>query len=645
MARFTDIRDTTRLCSRCEQLFSSPQSLQEIRDEIPTTYCSFSELGSRGQCSLCTLLAEALRCSSYAGRRVLKEYDPEALEGDVRLRFAYQLSMGDDYEDEDDEIGYDTSSAPSLDVFSQVTSALGIAQSTSATQDWRRLDGFYLSADYWKEAGFTQPVLDMVDKCRQGHTRCKGKDVPLLPSMVIDVSNSSIDGQIRLHIPGQEQRAEYLALSYCWGGPQKLVTTVANLGDHQRGIQLDRLPRTIKEAVLVTASLGIRYIWVDALCIVQDDEASKAIEIENMGKIYGHATIALLVASGTSRAVDDGFLSPYADISVVPYYSTSTEHVVPACLAVGTEVAPPLDMRGWTYQERRLASRRLVFGGPRGVSFTCAERSSAYVAGAWTRSNDNGELVARISGDDDDPATRWHEMIEEYSFRSLTFDTDRLPAIAGLAQEHVPTPGDLYIAGLWKSRIIDDLMWKGQFEGMGFKIPLSQYRSPGWSWISVTDHVPNRTVGCVKNDLRRRMYAGGSEENVAYYVDHSVQLAQADAGFGRVLSGRITLRAKTVSVQSTQGLDLALLRRGCNYRLTEDEEDQLQLVLMKYASRWSMEVAGRVEDGYASLILLPDAEGTFRRLGIVWDWASAALPEREQMVDWDEVPYQEVTMI
>ncbi|KAB5535296.1 heterokaryon incompatibility protein-domain-containing protein [Coniochaeta sp. 2T2.1] len=493
----------------------------------------------------------------------------------------------------------------------------------------------------------------MVDECRQGHTRCTAEDVPLLPTMVIDVSTSRIDGKIHLYVPSQEQRADYVALSYCWGGPQKLVTTLANLSDHQRGIGLDHLPRTIKEAVLVTASLGIRYIWVDALCIVQDDESSKAIEIENMGKVYGHATIALLVGSGTSRAVDDGFLNPYSDISVVPYYSILTELAVPACLAVGTEVAPPLDMRGWTYQERHLASRRFVFGGPRGVSFTCAEQSSAYVADAWTRSKDNGELVARISGDDDDdPSTRWHEIIKESSFRSLTYHTDRLPAIAGLAQEHVPTPGDVYIAGLWRSQIIDDLMWKGKFEGVYFRIPISQYRSPGWSWISVVDHVPNRTVGCVTNDLRRRMYAGGSEENAASYVDHSVQLAQADAEFGRVLSGRITLRAKTASARSTPGLDLARLRRGCNYQLTGDEEDQLQLVLMKYASRWSMEVAGQVEEGYAALIVLPGSEGTtlkrpgtIKRLGVVWDWTSAASPERKQMVDWDDVPYREVTMI
>lgn len=118
MARVTDIHDTTGLCSGCEQLFSSQDSLQRISDDVPTTaHCRFSDLGSWGRCSLCTLLAEALRSSSYAGRQVFTSYDPEALEGHVKLRFSYQLSMGDDYDDEASEISYDPSSPPSLDVF------------------------------------------------------------------------------------------------------------------------------------------------------------------------------------------------------------------------------------------------------------------------------------------------------------------------------------------------------------------------------------------------------------------------------------------------------------------------------------------------------------------------------------------------
>ena len=200
--------------------------------------------------------------------------------------------------------------------------------------------------------------------------------------------------------------------------------------------------------------------------------------------------------------------------------------------------------------------------------------------------------------------------------------------------------------GMWKSQISDDLVWKGQFEGMDFKIALDRYRSPGWSWISVIDQVPNRTVGCVKNDLRRRLYAGGQEENVAYYVDRTLQLAQADAPFGRVLSGKVTLRARTVPLGSTgPRVDITRLRKDCNYHLTEDEESRLELLLMKFCSRWSMSVMDEVEEGYASLILLRGDGGSFKRLGTYWAWSDAAAKQAKPMVDWENVEYREITLV
>lgn len=529
-----------------------------------------------------------------------------------------------------------------------MASALGLPKN-SATQGWRTLAGFYPSGDYWTENCFTQPVLDTISECRRDHARCRAKEVPLLPSLVLDVSTSDTDGMVRLYAPHHDQRADYVALSYCWGGPQKLVATVANRTDLQRGFELSRLPRTIKEAVQVTASLGIRYIWVDALCIVQDDEASKAVEIENMGAIYGEATIALLAASGTGRSADDGFLNPYLDISVVPYFSTLAGDVVHVCLAVGTEMASPLDMRGWTYQERHLAARRLVFGGARGVSLNCSEQSLSYASGAWQQDNRHDVEDIGRAAEKRDSMTRWHEIIEEYSFRALTFAADRLPAIAGFAVDHPPVWGDEYVAGMWKSQIVDDLMWKYLFDGRGFKIPLDQYRSPGWSWVSVLDHVPNRTVGCVKNDLRRRLYVGGLEACVAYYVNHSLQLDHPGAQFGRVLSGKITLRAKMIPVKSAgTGLDMALVLKNCNYQLTGDQEDQLELLQTKECSRWSREAADEVyEEGYGSLIVLPGNEGTFHRLGTFWDWwpRMDVASETDQGHIWDKVPYREVTLI
>lgn len=115
--------------------------------------------------------------------------------------------------------------------------------------------------------GFAKTILAAVEKCRESHQNCGAKEVGVLPKMVLDVSASESSGRIFLRAPDQQMRGDYVALSYCWGGPQKIVTTIANNAEHrQRGIELSRLPRTIADAVHVTESLGIPFLWVDVLC-------------------------------------------------------------------------------------------------------------------------------------------------------------------------------------------------------------------------------------------------------------------------------------------------------------------------------------------------------------------------------------------
>ncbi|KAF2122414.1 heterokaryon incompatibility protein-domain-containing protein, partial [Lophiotrema nucula] len=83
-------------------------------------------------------------------------------------------------------------------------------------------------------------------------------------------------------VADMEQAVQYLAMSYCWGGEQNQKTTTANLKEKQQSISFDTLPRTLQDAVEVTAGLVYEYIWIDSLCIIQDDEADKSTEITQM---------------------------------------------------------------------------------------------------------------------------------------------------------------------------------------------------------------------------------------------------------------------------------------------------------------------------------------------------------------------------
>lgn len=102
--------------------------------------------------------------------------------------------------------------------------------------------------------------------CQQNHQCSEEMVVPKLPTRVLDLSMS----QPRLHISTKDERSQYACLSYCWGGPQEVLTTKANLNRNIERLSMDRLPKTLQDAISVSKTLGLRFLWIDALCIIQD---------------------------------------------------------------------------------------------------------------------------------------------------------------------------------------------------------------------------------------------------------------------------------------------------------------------------------------------------------------------------------------
>ena len=98
----------------------------------------------------------------------------------------------------------------------------------------------------------------------------------------------------------------YATLSYCWGGPQRKATSTENLASYLDRIELRTLPQTLQDAVFVTRKLGLQYIWIDSLCIVQDAELMKTHEVGRMDRIYSNSYITISANCATS--CEDGFL-------------------------------------------------------------------------------------------------------------------------------------------------------------------------------------------------------------------------------------------------------------------------------------------------------------------------------------------------
>jgi hypothetical protein len=146
-----------------------------------------------------------------------------------------------------------------------------------------------------------------------GHEQADDLDRAVLPRRLIDVRYSG--RQPRLWTPKLSwlgRRPEYTALSYCWGNSEPMVTTTNNVDrHHSTGFDEARLPRTIRDAIFLTRQLGIRYLWVDALCILQgSDETARADwrrESSKMKEIYGNAFLTIVAAEHEDK--DGGIFS------------------------------------------------------------------------------------------------------------------------------------------------------------------------------------------------------------------------------------------------------------------------------------------------------------------------------------------------
>lgn len=168
----------------------------------------------------------------------------------------------------------------------------------------------------------------------------------------------------------------FVALSYLWGGTgEEYWTTRANLKQRraQGGLDLSVLPGTILDTIQLVRQLGERYLWIDALCIVQDDPKDKTVQIGVMDLIYGSSAFTIFAAGGTSAhdplpGIRPGTRDPKQQIAKIQGFHLAVPLILPR-EAVASSV---WDTRGWTYQEL-LLSRRRIFLTPHHVHFECTE--------------------------------------------------------------------------------------------------------------------------------------------------------------------------------------------------------------------------------------------------------------------------------
>jgi hypothetical protein len=182
-----------------------------------------------------------------------------------------------------------------------------------------------------------------------------------MPTRVIDVGMDDHD-IVRLYQTNVGDKGEWIALTHPWGDGPHFSTTRQNFDAHIAGIDLETLPATFKDAVIVTRALGRQYLWVDSLCIIQGPDGDFNEEATRMEEVYSGAYCVIAASRATNHY--SGFLQSRVERDFVAL-SRKNEAPFYICEMIDDFKTHVLDgalnRRSWVMQEHALARRTVFF--------------------------------------------------------------------------------------------------------------------------------------------------------------------------------------------------------------------------------------------------------------------------------------------
>lgn len=421
------------------------------------------------------------------------------------------------------------------------------------------------------QATYSQ-VLGWLRKCDEHHD-CRPQD-STLPTRLIDVGDAQAGNQITVVETKNKSTGSYIALSYCWGmGPKEHGTRTSTLIARMAGFDMSSLPKTHRDAIELCRVFGVRYLWIDSICICQDDVKDWERESARMAAVYANAYLTLSGAG--SETASGGLLRPRRPRTYVLLTHTTDNDACGSIFACRVPLdriddecnglkllGEPISQRGWTFQERVLSRRVLHFSSEQ-VYFECLLET--WSEEGFRSSCSTYKRLGLASGKDlrlDD----WYGLVQTYGGRELTYPADKLPAMSGIAKVFRDQFQDEYMAGLWRSDIHRGLLWHTL--NMFAKVA-TEYGAPSWSWASIDGpiyQVHDRFRGLNEDgdweggDWEDGDWKDGSWKDVANILDHCVQLV-GDNPFGRVRAGWIMIKAPLVRIatrEPTQPLPMFL---------------------------------------------------------------------------------------
>ncbi|KAF2707176.1 HET-domain-containing protein [Pleomassaria siparia CBS 279.74] len=356
------------------------------------------------------------------------------------------------------------------------------------------------------------------ENCGKGHAR-----ESYVPSRLMLIGPS---GHLwNLHViatDGPTLDDKYIALSYQWGQHNQFRLLSSNMDQLRSGLPISDLPKTFRDTIEVARVLSVQYIWIDALCIMQDSPEDWRIESVRMRDVYANSyctVAASWAADPTWGLFHERKVEDYRP-TIVKTKWTSEVHADLETLSLFEDDAwnkqvtrSPLHKRGWALQERFLSPRILYFTmvqmlwecdssrkcelfpdkSPREYSYPGIRPERLHTWFSPLASDDyrrgivkrTSSEIAKSKRDDTHKFyNAWVNVIGTYSSCNITMAKDKLVAVGGLAEQFQELSGDDFLAGLWRSQIFTGLTWR-VVNSLDSKAKLKEYRAPTWSWASV----------------------------------------------------------------------------------------------------------------------------------------------------------------
>ncbi|KAL6709877.1 hypothetical protein ACN47E_000662 [Coniothyrium glycines] len=386
-----------------------------------------------------------------------------------------------------------------------------------------------------------EQLVSWIETCDSSHDRCacaKDAKVPL-PTRLLDLDTlpgrddlTKVEGDPRRLLrtgrlklvqnePGTQ--GSYMALSYCWGKALAYTTTSRNIQQHMKdgGIKYVDLPQTLRDCIFLVRYLGFRYVWIDCVCIIQDDKADWEREAAQMAAVYTNAY--LTIAATRAASCGEGFLQPrvakegllvveFADGEGKYNLHSTYDDLIISPGSMGAVIDEDIEMRKngplldrvWCFQERMLATRTIHFTIDQ-MYWECSTHlvtedgvGNSYNSAIYVLTELASKLEPALTASPAHPQAlttaqrAWSTFVDKYTSRNISYLSDKLPALSGVLSALQRLTGDTCYAGIWQSWFLQGLLWRLQVPALDLfvftpKQPARPraWRAPSWSYAAV----------------------------------------------------------------------------------------------------------------------------------------------------------------